>query len=62
MIDAGIDVGERTTYSWLVGMQTEATVMEISMDFLQKMEVNLPHDSANSLFSIYSKDSICYYR
>lgn len=47
-------------YSLLVGLQTSAAMMEISVENYQKPKNNLPHGPAMSLLNIYPKASTSY--
>ena len=53
---------KENTHILLVGMQTCITTLEISMEFLRKLEINLPQDPAIPLLGIYPKDAQSYYK
>ena len=40
----------------LVGIQTGAATLENSVEFLKKLKIELPYDSAIALLGIYLKD------
>ena len=41
----------------LVGMQTSAAIMENSVEFLKKLEIELPYDPAIPLLGIHTKET-----
>ena len=41
----------------LVGMQTSTATMENSVEFLKKLEIELPYDSAIPLLGIHTKET-----
>ena len=41
----------------LVGMQTSAAIMENSVEFLKKLEIELPYDSAIPLLGIHTEET-----
>ena len=47
----------KNAFALLVGMQTSAATLENSMEVLQKLKVELPHDPAIALLGIYPKDT-----
>ena len=49
-------------YSLLMGVQTGVATMEISEEFSQKLNMDVPQDPSVTPLSIYSEDSISYYR
>ena len=50
-----------TTHALLVGVETCAFNMEISVWFLKKLKIDLPYDPAISFLSIFPKGSVSYY-
>ena len=48
--------GNRNHFALLVGMQTDAATVESTMEFLKKLKMELPFDSAISLLGIYAKE------
>ena len=53
---------EGNTHPLLVGMQTRAATVEISVAVFRKLGVNLPQDPAIPLLGIYPRDSRTYYK
>jgi hypothetical protein len=47
----------RNTPPLLVGLQTGTTTLEINLEFPQKIEIDLPEESAIPLLGIYPKDA-----
>ena len=47
----------RNTPPLLVGLQTGTTTLEISLDFLRKLERDLPEDPARLVLGIYPKEA-----
>ena len=47
---------KRNTPSLLVGLQTGTTTLEINLEFLRRLEIDLPEDPAIPLLGIYPKD------
>ena len=47
----------RTLLPLLVGLQTGTTTLEINLEFPQKIEIDLPEESAIPLLGIYPKDA-----
>ena len=50
------------THPLLVGRQTYTTTLEIVCQFLRKLGINLPQDTAIPLLVIYPKDAQSYYK
>ena len=46
---------KRNPFALLVGMETSAAAVEISMEIPQKLKMDLPFDPAISLLGIYPK-------
>ena len=53
---------EGNTHPLLVGMQSCADTVEISMAVSQEMGVNLPQDPTISLLGIYPRDALSYHK
>jgi hypothetical protein len=48
---------KRNTPPLLVELQTGTTTLEISLEFLRKLEIDVPEDPAIPLLGIYPKDA-----
>jgi hypothetical protein len=48
---------KRNTLPLLVGLQASTTILEISLQFLRKLDIVLPEDPTIPLLGIYPKDS-----
>ena len=48
---------KRISFALLVAMQAGAATLENSMEVLKKLKIELPHDPAIALLSIYPQDT-----
>ena len=48
---------KRNLLTLLVGMQTSAAIMENSVEFLKKLEIELPYNPAIPLLGIHTKET-----
>jgi len=51
---------KRNTPPLLLGLQTGKTILEISLEVPQKIDIELPEDPAIPLLGIYPKDAPTY--
>jgi len=49
---------KRNTPPLLMGLQTGTTILEISLEFLRKLDITLPEEPAIPLLGIYPKDAL----
>jgi hypothetical protein len=56
------NAGEKNPHTLLVGMQTSATSMDISMEIPKKLKTDLPYDPAIPLMGIYLKECKSIYK